>query len=78
MFDLSDDAADCLQFLGRCGARSCFPPVIVIGSKLTAELEWPLRELGALAVVEDRISGEELAQLCRRQFEASGATAVER
>jgi len=68
---MSAGAAECLQFLGLCEGRWFFPPVIVIGSKQTAELEWPLRELGAFAFVEDRIGGEELARICRSQFRAT-------
>ena len=68
VLDFAAGAAECLQFLGRLISRAGPWPIIVIGSSRTAELEWSVRELGALEFVVDYISGEDLARLCRRQL----------
>jgi ActR/RegA family two-component response regulator len=39
---------------------------IIVAPLDSCELEWPFRELGAMAVVAESIRGEELAELCRR------------
>lgn len=56
-----------LRFLVQVAAdlRS-FLRICVIGTG-NGGWEWTLRELGAAAVVEDTISGERLARLCREQ-----------
>ena len=41
-------------------------PIIICGSSDTRELEWMLREAGVSAFLPDRVSGEDLARLCRR------------
>ncbi len=69
IIDLSAGLAKCLQFLGRLHQQGRTWPVIVIGSVQNSNLEWPIRELGVLDWLFDTISGEELARLCRRQFQ---------
>ena len=39
---------------------------VVIGSVETAELEWPARDLGAVAFLTNRINGDILATTCER------------
>ena len=68
VLDLDAGAADCLQFLGRRIGRVSSSPIIAIGPGRLAGLEWPVRELGVLAFLPGSISGEELADLCRRQW----------
>lgn len=70
VLDLDASPGDCLQFLGRHTGRSSGEAVIAVGSKHTAELEWPLRELGAVEVLFDSATGENLARVCRRQWRA--------
>ena len=65
---LEAEPANCLQFLGQSMGDPAHPPVIVIGSARELELEWPIRELGAVAFLSDSVSGEDLAKLCRRQW----------
>lgn len=52
------------------GLRLGISPV-VIGSRETEELEWPARELGAAGFVTDRISGDALADICRRMLDST-------
>jgi DNA-binding NtrC family response regulator len=68
VLDLEAEPANCLQFLGQSMGDPAGPPVIVIGSSRVLELEWPVRELGALAFLADSVLGEDLAKLCRRQW----------
>ena len=70
--DLDAAPAACLQFLGRRLGRSPHLPIVAVGSPRMGELEWPLRELGAAAVLCDFPTGEQMARLCRRQL-AGGA-----
>lgn len=44
---------------------------IVIVSRENAELEWPVRELGTVDFVTDRIGGDALADICRRMLECT-------
>ena len=68
ILDFEIGAAECLQFLGRYVGTPLLECVIVIGSRPTADLEWSVRELGALEFVPEFISGSDLARICRRQF----------
>ena len=68
LLDLASGPADCLQFLGRSLNATDFPPTVVIGSQELADLEWPVRELGALDFLLGHLSGDDLAAICRRQL----------
>jgi DNA-binding NtrC family response regulator len=68
VLDLKAEPENCLQFLGQSMGGSPGPPVIVIGSSRVLELEWPVRELGAVEFLADSVSGEDLAKLCKRQW----------
>ena len=68
VLDLEAEPANCLQFLGQSLGDPAQPPVIVIGSSRVLELEWPVRELGAVEFFADSVLGEDLAKLCRRQW----------
>ena len=68
VLDLAAAPAACLQFLGRRVGQALQSPAIVVASRKMADLEWPVRELGAVEFVADAISGEDLARLCRRQW----------
>ena len=41
-------------------------PIVVVGPPETAELEWPLRELGATAVLFEPVNPSRLLAMCRR------------
>jgi hypothetical protein len=41
---------------------------LVVATSDARELEWTFRELGALAVVPDTTSGDDLAAMCRRML----------
>ena len=73
LLELAAGAADCLQFLGRVLGQPGFPPVLVIGSDRTAELEWPIREFGATAFLDESIPRSHLARLIRRQWQFAAA-----
>ena len=66
LLDLESGPADCLQFLASGLARVHRVPVIVYASRHAADLEWPLREAGAVDVIVEHISGRSMARLCRR------------
>ena len=68
ILDLQAEPANCLQFLGQFMGDPAHPSVIVIGSARVLELEWPVRELGAVEFLSDSVLGEDLAKLCRRQW----------
>lgn len=68
VFDFDAAPADALQFLGRMMDSPSPAPIVVVGSKHSAGLEWSIRELGAAAFLRECYSGSELAQLCRRQL----------
>lgn len=68
LLDLDADPAGCLQLLGRYIGEMPLP-IICVGSSASAELEWMVRELGALEFLVGPVSGELLANLCRRQWE---------
>jgi DNA-binding response OmpR family regulator len=65
LLDAAVATADCLQFLRRGMADSNALPVVILGSKRIADLEWAFREVGAAAFFIDRIPGHEMAALCR-------------
>lgn len=65
VFDLEADAATLLLCLEQALARRLDVAPVIVAPPSIGELEWPLRELGALAVVPDTTRDEELAQLCR-------------
>ena len=73
VLDLEAAPAETLHFLGHWGPKARRWPVVVIGSTRTADLEWPARELGALAFLPEEVSGEDLARLCRRQWASTAA-----
>ena len=64
--DLELSPAECLQWLGRRPGAAAQAAVVVIGTERTAELEWPVRELGATGFVLETIPGHELAHFCRK------------
>jgi hypothetical protein len=68
LLDLEAGPPECLQFLGRWVGRMPAVAIVVVASPRTAELEWPIRELGSLEFLAGFVSGEEMARLCRRQF----------
>lgn len=66
VLDLAVGAADALRYLGRQIGATSRRPVVVITDRRSADLEWSLRELGTVQVFTDDLSGEELADFCRR------------
>jgi len=78
LFDASTAPAECLQFLRREMADPQALPVLIVGSKRIAQLEWSFRELGSVAFFAKRIPGHEMASLCRRQWSRQRASRTER
>lgn len=70
VLDLDASPAACLQFLGW-RMETIWPgrPVIAVGSTRLGDLEWPIRELGAVEVLFDSPGGQDLARVCRRQWQ---------
>jgi len=72
LLDASVAPGECLQFLRREMSDPESLPVMIIGAKRVAHLEWSFRELGAIAFFPQRIPGHEMASLCRRQWASTG------
>ena len=68
LLDLDSAPAECLGWLGRQIREPSARPVIACASADLADLEWTVREAGAIAFVNDEITGAELARLCLRQL----------
>ena len=68
LLDLGSAPAECLVWLGRQIRESDARPVIACSTTDLADLEWTVREAGAIAFVNDEITGAELARLCLRQL----------
>lgn len=71
VLDLAAGAADVLQLLEALLRQRLPARPIVVSPAETAELEWPARELGAIAYVTDRIGGDALAEICRQALPGS-------
>lgn len=67
------DAAprDVLQWLARRRVIGRDVPTIVVASEAMAEMEWPVRELGATSFVDEFVGGAHLARLCRKSLRRS-------
>jgi hypothetical protein len=68
LLELAFRPSECLRFLARRIGHEGTLPIIVIGSEGTAGLEWPVRDLGAIAFFAKSSPGHEMAELCRRQW----------
>jgi hypothetical protein len=68
LLELTSEPAGCLRFLGQTVDQPGALDVFVVASARTADLEWPVRDLGAKAFFPERIPGEQMASLCRRQW----------
>jgi DNA-binding NtrC family response regulator len=78
LLDASTAPAECLQFLRREMADPRALPVLIVGTKRIAHLEWSFRELGAAAFFSKRNPGHEMASLCRRQWSRQSTSRAER
>ncbi len=72
LLDAAAATAECLQFLRRRMANPDAVPVVIVGSRRIAGLEWAFREVGAVAFFIDRIPGHEMASVCRKLWSGSG------
>jgi hypothetical protein len=71
VLDLAAGAADCLHLLEGVSERRSAAVAIVIGPREAAELEWPVRELGAIDFLFEAAAPYVLARLCGRQLRDS-------
>lgn len=71
LLDAAAATADCLQFLRRGMADPNALPVVIVGSKRIADLEWAFREVGAAAFFVNKIPGHEMASVCRKLWSSS-------
>ena len=69
---LENHEAHCVEIMGRFASQPNGPPVVVVTSTRNADLEWPLREMGAAAVVSDGITSDDMTDLCRRFLAEDG------
>ena len=76
VLDLDSDPAACLQYLGFRMEHDDDNPVLVMASESVADLEWPLRELGAVDVIVGHVSGDRLARSCRHALKGAGTLRV--
>ncbi len=68
LLDMDSAPVDCLTWLSHQFREPLRRPVIACASTDLADLEWTVREAGAIAFVGDEASGRELARLCLRQL----------
>ena len=68
LLDLDSAPAECLSWLSRQLGALPARPVIACASVSLADLEWTVREAGAIGFISDEITGAELARLCLRQL----------
>jgi DNA-binding NtrC family response regulator len=74
VLDFTAGAAEGLQLLEALfGLRVTVFPV-VLASRATQDLDWPARELGAADFIIDPISGDALAEICRRLLAPKSAS----
>lgn len=66
ILELRAGAAGCLLYLGKRLEQIRPTPVVVLLEADQADLEWPLRELGATSVRLDEQDGNRLARICRK------------
>lgn len=66
VLDFDSGIVDCLRILEQALVRRLTTWAIVLADRPTADLEWPARELGARGFLKSPISGDDLAQHCRR------------
>ena len=66
---LDSAPANCLRLLSALSQRSRSVPVIVVGSARMADLEWSVRELGAVEFRAGFVPGFEVAAFCRTQWQ---------
>ncbi|MFN0054722.1 MAG: hypothetical protein ACKV0T_21330 [Planctomycetales bacterium] len=71
VIDLETGAATVLRCLEQALRQRLSVTALVIAQDHAADLEWPLRELGAAAVLSRSIAGDALAALCWRNLTAS-------
>ncbi|MEK6259363.1 MAG: hypothetical protein AABP62_12170 [Planctomycetota bacterium] len=68
LLDIDSAPVDCLAWLSLQFREPLRRPVIACASTDLADLEWTVREAGAIGFVGDDASGRELARLCWRQL----------
>jgi DNA-binding NarL/FixJ family response regulator len=68
VIDFTGGADDGLRLLEALDRQARNISAIVIAARDQADLEWPARELGAAAFVNETIGGAALAALCRRML----------
>lgn len=68
LLDIGSAPVDCLAWLSLQFREPLRRPVIACASTDLADLEWTLREAGAIGFVSDDASGGELSRLCLRQL----------
>ena len=66
VLDLGSGEAEMLQFLRRRSQQWPGWPALVVADREATELEWAVRELGALDFLVDPVPAERLAEACRR------------
>ncbi len=66
VLDLAADVSGSLHWLSRLGDRGGTVSVIVVAAADHAEWEWPIRELGATAFVDEFTGGSRMAAVCRK------------
>ncbi|MSR59822.1 MAG: hypothetical protein EXS05_19660 [Planctomycetaceae bacterium] len=71
VIDLAVGAEAALHCLEQALLRRLGSLPLVISPSSARDLEWPLRELGALAVLPDTARGESVARLCRMMLNAA-------
>jgi len=66
VIDLSADPETGLRLTRAAATQTPPAPVLALITTQQADLEWPLRELGAISVVQSNITARRLAALCEQ------------
>jgi hypothetical protein len=73
VLDLATAAEESLALIAQSGHSKFELPKIVLASGEQAELEWVIRDLGAVAFLAEPVSGDDLAALCRKQWQTASS-----
>ncbi len=68
VIDLSADLAGLLRWLGDQQDHGARVATLAIATEEQQSLEWHVRELGATAFATEYVTGNQLAAMCRKQW----------
>lgn len=70
LLDVSVAPEDCLTWMGQRTREERRDAIVAIVPQGAADLEWMMRDLGVGAVLSETSTADEVARVCRRQWQA--------